>query len=116
MIKVFIKLQCGFNADEKFTKCSDVMDIWLDSGSTWYHVLKGMNAQYFTMSDPLMLIVFLLLTSDAGRVSDLYLEGEDQFGGWFQSSLLTSVAVQGKAPYKFAHHTRTLSVQAFAIA
>ena len=79
------------------------MDIWLDSGSTWYHVLKGMNAQYFTMSDPLMLIVFLLLTSDAGRVSDLYLEGEDQFGGWFQSSLLTSVAVQGKAPYKCAH-------------
>ena len=55
------------------------MDVWFDSGSSWNGVLneRGMNAP-----------------------CDLYLEGSDQHRGWFQSSLLTSVAATGRAPYK----------------
>lgn len=52
------------------------MDIWLDSGLSWAKVLEGT------------------------KVADLYLEGSDQFTGWFQSSLLTSVALRNKTPFK----------------
>jgi len=52
------------------------MDIWFDSGISWNSVLPE------------------------GKRADVYLEGIDQFGGWFQSSLLTSVALTGGAPYK----------------
>lgn len=52
------------------------MDIWLDSGLSWAKVLEG------------------------SKVADMYLEGADQFRGWFQSSLLTSVALRDKSPYK----------------
>jgi len=38
---------------------------------------------------------------DCGHVADVYLEGVDQFGGWFQSSLLTSVAINDHAPYRY---------------
>jgi len=40
-------------------------------------------------------------TVDCGHVADVYLEGVDQFGGWFQSSLLTSVAMNDQAPYRY---------------
>lgn len=60
---------------ENFEKVTDVLDVWFDSGSTWAHVLGG-------------------------RKADLYLEGSDQHRGWFQSSLLLSVANMGHAPYK----------------
>lgn len=43
----------------------------------------------------------LWLAADVGGVADLYVEGIDQFGGWFLSSLLTSVALQGKPPYRY---------------
>lgn len=58
----------------------DTLDVWFDSGTTHYGVLK----QRPELQAP----------------ADLYLEGSDQHRGWFQSSLLTSVAVTGKAPYK----------------
>ncbi|CAL4066420.1 unnamed protein product, partial [Meganyctiphanes norvegica] len=58
----------------------DILDIWFDSGSSWFSVL----------GDP----------KDNEPVADLYLEGVDQFTGWFQSSLLTATALTGKAPYK----------------
>ena len=64
----------------EFRKETDIMDVWFDSGSTHAAVLE-------TNPD---------LTSPA----DLYLEGSDQYRGWFQSSLLTSVATRGRAPYK----------------
>ena len=64
----------------EFRKETDIMDVWFDSGSTHAAVLE-------THPD---------LTSPA----DLYLEGSDQYRGWFQSSLLTSVATRGRAPYK----------------
>ncbi len=63
------------------------MDVWFDSGSSWAGVLGGL--QNGTPMAP-------QLTYPA----DLYLEGSDQHRGWFQSSLLTSVAVNGRAPYR----------------
>ncbi|NRD78802.1 isoleucine--tRNA ligase [Bacillus sp. BRMEA1] len=63
-----------------FTKESDIMDVWFDSGSSHQAVL--------------------LEREDLVRPADLYLEGSDQYRGWFNSSLSTSVAVTGKAPYK----------------
>ncbi|HFP5945274.1 TPA: isoleucine--tRNA ligase [Streptococcus pyogenes] len=63
----------------EFTKETDIMDVWFDSGSSWNGV---MNARE-NLSYP----------------ADLYLEGSDQYRGWFNSSLITSVAVNGHAPY-----------------
>jgi isoleucyl-tRNA synthetase len=71
----------------QWRKGTDTMDVWFDSGSSWAGVLGG-------------------LPGGASRApelhypADLYLEGSDQHRGWFQSSLLTSVAVNGHAPYK----------------
>ena len=62
----------------EFKKETDIMDVWFDSGSTHDSVLAERGLP------------------DA----DMYLEGSDQYRGWFQSSLLTSVATKGKAPYK----------------
>ncbi|GEN44837.1 isoleucine--tRNA ligase [Alkalibacillus haloalkaliphilus] len=64
----------------QFTKETDIMDVWFDSGSTHQAVLEERE--------------------DLARPADLYLEGSDQYRGWFNSSLTTSVAVTGKAPYK----------------
>jgi isoleucyl-tRNA synthetase len=58
----------------------DTMDVWFDSGTSWASVAAGRN----TLSYP----------------ADLYLEGSDQHRGWFQSSMLTSIATRGEAPYK----------------
>ena len=65
--------------DGEFTKENDIMDVWFDSGSSWAGVLLNRGIQY---------------------PCDLYLEGSDQYRGWFNSSLLVSVATEGKAPYK----------------
>ena len=62
-----------------FKKETDIMDVWFDSGSTHQSVLVERGLPY---------------------PADLYLEGKDQYRGWFQSSLLTSVATNGIAPYK----------------
>lgn len=71
----------GYRADE-LEKVTDILDVWFDSGSTWYSVLKSRNY-------------------DAGEYqADLYLEGSDQHRGWFQSSMFLSTAVEHKAPYK----------------
>uniref|UniRef100_A0A8B9SRY0 isoleucine--tRNA ligase n=1 Tax=Anas platyrhynchos TaxID=8839 RepID=A0A8B9SRY0_ANAPL len=59
-----------------YVKGQDVLDIWFDSGTSWAHVLEGTEQR-----------------------ADTYLEGKDQLGGWFQSSLLTSVATRKKAPF-----------------
>ncbi|WP_155285913.1 isoleucine--tRNA ligase [Lacticaseibacillus zhaodongensis] len=64
----------------KFTKETDIMDVWFDSGSSHQAVL----AQRPELSFP----------------ADLYLEGSDQYRGWFNSSLITSVAATGIAPYR----------------
>ncbi len=63
----------------EFTKEKDIMDVWFDSGSSWNGVLVNRNIRY---------------------PSDLYLEGSDQYRGWFNSSLIVSVACNHVAPYK----------------
>ncbi|KQL54702.1 isoleucine--tRNA ligase [Heyndrickxia shackletonii] len=63
-----------------FTKETDIMDVWFDSGSSHQAVLVERD--------------------ELQRPADLYLEGSDQYRGWFNSSLTTAVAVTGKAPYK----------------
>lgn len=68
--------KCGCT---EFKKETDIMDVWFDSGSTHQSVLVERGLDY---------------------PADLYIEGNDQYRGWFQSSLLTSVAVNGIAPYK----------------
>ncbi len=67
---------------DNLEKVEDILDVWFDSGSTWFAVLKSGNY-------------------DAGEYpANMYLEGSDQHRGWFQSSLLVSTAVEDKAPYK----------------
>ena len=69
---------CGSTSG--FTKEKDIMDVWFDSGSSHFAVCR--QRPYLKWP------------------ADVYLEGADQYRGWFQSSMLTSVAVTGKAPYK----------------
>lgn len=76
-IPATIKCDCGCG---EFTKEMDIFDVWFDSGVSWAAVMDERDY----LSSP----------------ADLYLEGCDQYRGWFQSSLLTSVAATGHAPYK----------------
>ena len=73
----------GEEAD-KYEKVTDTLDVWFDSGTTHYHVLR--------CSHP--------MGHEEGPRADLYLEGSDQHRGWFQSSLLTGAGIDGHAPYK----------------
>ena len=74
----------GFTSEHspngEFTKEKDILDVWFDSGSSWSGVMEKRDGLHLP--------------------ADLYLEGSDQYRGWFNSSLITSVAVTGKAPYK----------------
>ena len=72
----FVCPKCG---KTHFSKETDIMDVWFDSGSTW----AAVAAERPYLKYP----------------ADLYLEGGDQYRGWFQSSMLTSIAVNGVAPY-----------------
>ncbi|QSI78368.1 isoleucine--tRNA ligase [Niveibacterium microcysteis] len=69
---------------EQYIKISDTLDVWFDSGTTHWHVLRGSHNDGHT----------------SGPRADLYLEGSDQHRGWFHSSLLTGAAIDGHAPYK----------------
>ncbi|WP_368656133.1 isoleucine--tRNA ligase [Synechococcus sp. HK05] len=71
----------------QWRKGTDTMDVWFDSGSSWAGVLGGIAGSESR-------------APELHYPADLYLEGSDQHRGWFQSSLLTSVAVNGHAPYK----------------
>jgi isoleucyl-tRNA synthetase len=73
---------------DQWRKGTDTMDVWFDSGSSWAGVLGGLVPGGTVASTGL------------NYPADLYLEGSDQHRGWFQSSLLTSVAVNAKAPFK----------------
>lgn len=74
------KATCPHCGSSKFRKETDIMDVWFDSGVSHVAVLK--NRDYLKWP------------------ADLYLEGADQYRGWFQSSLLTSIAVFSRPPYK----------------
>ncbi len=70
----------GAEDADKYEKVLDTLDVWFDSGVTHYAVVD--NRQEFN-----------------GHSADMYLEGSDQHRGWFQSSLISSIAMKGKAPY-----------------
>ena len=76
----------------QWRKGTDTMDVWFDSGSSWAGVLGGLADANGAGSES--------RAPELHYPADLYLEGSDQHRGWFQSSLLTSVAVNGHAPYK----------------
>jgi len=68
----------------QYDKISDTLDVWFDSGTTHWHVLRGSHNDGHA----------------SGPRADLYLEGSDQHRGWFHSSLLTGCAIDGHPPYK----------------
>ena len=80
----------GADEAKLYTKSSDILEVWFDSGSTFWHVLRGTHAN--TGSS--------LGHHDQGPEADLYLEGHDQHRGWFHSSLLLASALEGRAPYR----------------
>ena len=75
--------KCG---EKKFVRDASILDVWFDSGASWAGVLERRES--------------LKRAPEEGPPADLYLEGSDQHRGWFQSSLLVSVATRGAAPYK----------------
>jgi len=81
---IFATLDCQADAPH-YTKSSDILEVWFDSGSTHTTVLKGSHAG---------------AGHPDGPEADLYLEGHDQHRGWFHSSLLTACAMYDRAPYK----------------
>ncbi len=72
------------NEAGQYVKINDTLDVWFDSGTTHWHVLRGSHNEGHAN----------------GPRADLYLEGSDQHRGWFHSSLLTGAAIDGHAPYK----------------
>ncbi|MCK8817708.1 isoleucine--tRNA ligase [Natroniella sulfidigena] len=73
-------VKCDECGNDTFDKETDIMDVWFDSGASHAAVLENYDI--------------------LERPADLYLEGTDQYRGWFNSSLLTSIAARGEAPYK----------------
>ncbi len=73
-----------------YTKSTDILEVWFDSGSTFEHVLRGSHKGAYDRPP----------FHDAGPEADLYLEGHDQHRGWFHSSLLLGCALYDRAPYR----------------
>jgi isoleucyl-tRNA synthetase len=81
-----ILARVGAAADApNYTKSSDILEVWFDSGTTHTTVLRGSHKG---------------AAHESGPEADLYLEGHDQHRGWFHSSLLTACAMYGRAPYR----------------
>ncbi|MDH5339291.1 MAG: isoleucine--tRNA ligase, partial [Rubrivivax sp.] len=68
-----------------YSKSNDILEVWFDSGSTFWHVLRGQHPGGY---------------HEQGPEADLYLEGHDQHRGWFHSSLLIACALYDRAPYR----------------
>ena len=81
--------KCGHCGGSAFRKETDILDVWFDSGTSWFAVCESdrdLSSAYKAFQDQ-------------GGTKVLYLEGGDLHRGWFHSSLLTSVALRGRAPY-----------------
>ena len=84
-IEAWFNLDAGELLGEEaalYDKMTDTLDVWFDSGITHLSVMRGSHAEQLSWP------------------ADLYLEGSDQHRGWFQSSLLTGCAIDGRAPYQ----------------
>ena len=79
-----------------YDKSTDILEVWFDSGTTHFTVLKGSHGDKDTSGPDGR----YLHAHNTGPEADLYLEGHDQHRGWFHSSLLTSAAMNGRAPYR----------------
>ena len=79
----------GPDGGASFRKEKDILDVWFDSGTSWFAVCEA---------DPDLKAAYTAFQKNEGT-QVLYLEGGDQHRGWFHSSLLTSVALRGRAPY-----------------
>ena len=75
----------------QYEKNRDTLDVWFDSGTTHWHVIRGSHRDELYRPEA---------ENADGRLADLYLEGSDQHRGWFHSSLLTGAMLDGKPPYK----------------
>jgi isoleucyl-tRNA synthetase len=83
--RVSVEDLLGVDEAPLYTKSSDILEVWFDSGSTFWHVLRGQHPGGYHADGP---------------EADLYLEGHDQHRGWFHSSLLLACALFGRAPYR----------------
>ena len=87
----------GEHAAAHYTKSNDILDVWFDSGSSFFHVLNEKVGSHpgttgGTADTP--------ADGRSGPEADLYVEGHDQHRGWFHSSLLICCAMEGHAPYR----------------
>ncbi|MCF8157320.1 MAG: class I tRNA ligase family protein, partial [Rhodoferax sp.] len=80
----------GATDAEHYTKSTDILEVWFDSGSTFQHVLRGSHKDAYARPP----------FHAQGPEADLYLEGHDQHRGWFHSSLLLGCALYDRAPYR----------------
>ncbi|MBC7702142.1 isoleucine--tRNA ligase [Aquabacterium sp.] len=78
----------GEHSADNYSKSTDILDVWFDSGSSFFHVLNHEFGSHPNAGHA------------QGPEADLYLEGHDQHRGWFHSSLLVASALYGRAPYK----------------
>ncbi|MCA1817518.1 MAG: isoleucine--tRNA ligase, partial [Acidobacteria bacterium] len=92
--------KCPSCKGDEFTKETDILDVWFDSGSSWVSVFKDYFAEELKRWRP----------------ADVYLEGGDQYRGWFNSSLMVSLAAHDRAPYReVLTHGWTLDAQGRAM-
>jgi isoleucyl-tRNA synthetase len=85
------EVRCAKCGSTSFRKETDILDVWFDSGVSWLAVCEA---------DPDISPIYTLFQREGRKALEvLYLEGGDQHRGWFHSSLLTSVALRGRAPY-----------------
>jgi isoleucyl-tRNA synthetase len=75
---------------DDYSKSTDILEVWFDSGSTFEHVLRGSHKNAYDRAP----------YHETGPEADLYLEGHDQHRGWFHSSLLLGCALYDRAPYR----------------
>ncbi|MDT7519826.1 isoleucine--tRNA ligase [Rhodoferax sp. TBRC 17660] len=80
----------GASDAPSYTKSTDILEVWFDSGSTFQHVLRGSHKDAYAVPP----------FHTEGPEADLYLEGHDQHRGWFHSSLLLGCALYDRAPYR----------------
>jgi isoleucyl-tRNA synthetase len=88
--RVTVEEILGATDAPSYTKSTDILEVWFDSGSTFQHVLRGSHKDAYGVPP----------FHAEGPEADLYLEGHDQHRGWFHSSLLLGCALEGRAPYK----------------
>jgi len=88
--RVTVEEILGAQDAPQYTKSTDILEVWFDSGSTFRHVLRGSHKDAYARTP----------YHEQGPEADLYLEGHDQHRGWFHSSLLLGCALEGRAPYR----------------